>query len=72
MGMNSSNPSFSPTQTSVFYVVVVYGNVTPWSPGLQVVSALCFCMDLRPVKSHPNLGEVEKLEHQACLGRGWG
>lgn len=22
----------------------------------QVVSALCFCMDLRPVKSHPNLG----------------
>ena len=22
----------------------------------QVVSALCFCMDLRPVKSHPTLG----------------
>lgn len=27
----------------------------------QVVSALCFCMDLRPVKSHPNLGGEVKL-----------
>lgn len=34
----------------------------------QVVSALCFCMDLRPVKSHPTLG-VKLVSEWIAVGQ---